>query len=279
MLIVLAIFQRTGSVTVSFAEVEVLLRTLIEEYSKTSKGRGRPEFPFHYLQSDGFWRVKGPNGEDSPGGMVSALRDGYVGEFIDEFLVDLRSDPALSGSLVHAILDNNFPKSLHDEILLKVGFDNQDISFETVVTQRISRVREAQFREDVLDAYESKCAFCGYDGRIGGASVGVEAAHLKWHAFGGDANVTNGLALCTMHHKLFDRGAIAVSIEYEIMISPQYSGASEASFQMVTALAGREMSQPKSQYQPPMQKNVEWHLRSVFRAPSTLSNGRKKSRP
>lgn len=30
-----------------------------------------------------------------------------------------------------------------------------------------------------------KCAFCGYDGQLAGASVGVEAAHVRWFAFSG----------------------------------------------------------------------------------------------
>lgn len=38
------------------------------------------------------------------------------------------------------------------------------------------------------------------------ASVGLEAAHIKWKQFGGPCEIPNGLALCAIHHKAFDKG-------------------------------------------------------------------------
>ena len=38
-------------------------------------------------------------------------------------------------------------------------------------------------------------------------TLGIEAAHIKWHQAGGPDTEDNGLALCTLHHKRFDRGA------------------------------------------------------------------------
>ncbi len=48
--------------------------------------------------------------------------------------------------------------------------------------------RDRAFREQVMVAYEYRCAFCGYDGRLRNAAVGLDAAHVQWWAFDGIAD-------------------------------------------------------------------------------------------
>ena len=48
---------------------------------------------------------------------------------------------------------------------------------------------------------------CGYDVRLGNRELGLEVRHIKWHQAGGPDTEVNGLALCVLHHKLFDCGA------------------------------------------------------------------------
>ncbi|MHB1445630.1 MAG: HNH endonuclease [Acidimicrobiales bacterium] len=67
------------------------------------------------------------------------------------------------------------------------------------------RRRDPAFREQVLLAYEYRCAFCGFDGQLGREAVAIDAAHVRWWAAAGPDDVANGLALCSLHHKLFDR--------------------------------------------------------------------------
>ena len=62
----------------------------------------------------------------------------------------------------------------------------------------------------MLRAYERRCAVCELDVRIDGQSIGLEAAHIKWHSHKGPAQVRNGLALCVLHHKFFDSGLFTV---------------------------------------------------------------------
>nr|WP_244156054.1 HNH endonuclease [Photobacterium angustum] len=40
-------------------------------------------------------------------------------------------------------------------------------------------------------------------------SIGIEAAYIKWKQYSGYCKVSNGIALCSIHHKAFDRGVIA----------------------------------------------------------------------
>lgn len=66
-------------------------------------------------------------------------------------------------------------------------------------------VRDQRFRLQVLDAYESRCAFCGLRGPI------VEAAHVEGVAEGGPDVVVNGICACPTHHAAFDRGLLTIA--------------------------------------------------------------------
>jgi predicted restriction endonuclease len=63
-------------------------------------------------------------------------------------------------------------------------------------------------------------AVCGFDVRLGNILIAIEAAHIKWHQAGGPDEERNGLALCSLHHKLFDRGVFTVSNSMSV-ISPK----------------------------------------------------------
>jgi hypothetical protein len=39
--------------------------------------------------------------------------------------------------------------------------------------------------------------------------------------------VENGLSLCSLHHKVFDLGAIAISDEYKVLVSRDFRGGGE----------------------------------------------------
>jgi putative restriction endonuclease len=71
---------------------------------------------------------------------------------------------------------------------------------------------DPQFRLRVLTAYEYRCAVCGFDVRLGSVSIALDAAHIRWHQAGGPELERNGLALCVLHHKTFDLGALTVNM-------------------------------------------------------------------
>jgi putative restriction endonuclease len=66
----------------------------------------------------------------------------------------------------------------------------------------------------VLDAYKRQCAFC----RLRHAEL-LDAAHIVPDSEeSGDPIVSNGLALCKIHHAAFDRQFIGVSPDYKIIV-------------------------------------------------------------
>lgn len=76
-------------------------------------------------------------------------------------------------------------------------------------------MHQAQFRGRVLPAYDERCAIC----RLREPRL-LDAAHIVGDLeVGGDAAVPNGLSLCSIHHRAFDRHLVGVSSDYEVRVS------------------------------------------------------------
>ena len=54
--------------------------------------------------------------------------------------------------------------------------------------------------------------------------MGLEAAHIRWHQAGGPDIEGNGMALCSLHHKLFDRGAFTLDSSFRVIVSDDING-------------------------------------------------------
>jgi putative restriction endonuclease len=108
---------------------------------------------------------------------------------------------------------------------------------------------------------------CSYDLRLGGQVVGLEAAHIRWFQAGGPDVEPNGLALCALHHKLFDLGGFKVLPEtYVMIISQALVGSPEAKDKMLT-YHGAGIILPQSRAYLPGADFLRWHDKEVFKWP------------
>jgi putative restriction endonuclease len=74
--------------------------------------------------------------------------------------------------------------------------------------------RDARFRPGVLQAYGNRCAVCGTALKL------VDAAHIVPVSDPrGDDEVTNGLALCRLHHGAYDTGLMGVRSDFRIIVN------------------------------------------------------------
>ncbi|MFJ9848954.1 phosphorothioated DNA-binding restriction endonuclease [Streptomyces sp. NPDC101150] len=266
-------FQRDGEGELRYSAVEGDLKRLLAEYGPPN--RTTPAYPFHHLVTDGVWEVRTHRGPGSPGSGVRELRAaGARGRLAPQLRAALRREPSLLGRMARVLLDLSFPPSLHGELCEAVGLELGPAESEAFPAVR--RQRDRRMRELVLTAYEYRCAFCGYDGRIGTVPVGLEAAHVRWWAFGGPDEVDNGLCLCSLHHKLFDKGVLGIgwgsprSSEAEsggshrILVSQRFVGHSPAARAHVIALADRPLIGPQPGVRPVAAAHRSWHAGQVF---------------
>lgn len=92
--------------------------------------------------------------------------------------------------------------------------DLDSIERRYVVSTFRRRVHQRAFRERVLDAYREQCAVC----RLRHQEL-LDAAHIVADAEDeGDPVVSNGLALCKLHHAAFDSFFLTVRPDYTIEI-------------------------------------------------------------
>lgn len=260
-------WQRTGSGAVGFADAEGDLRRLLADFGPPRPTS--PAYPFHHLTSDGLWAVRTPSGPGSPGPRLGALRGGAVGELPRDLLVALDRDPALVARLARALLDANFPPTLHQDLLDAVGLALD--AAEAPPAYPRTRRRDPAFRELVLRSYEYRCAVCGFDGQLGHEAVGIEAAHVRWWAAGGPDELGNAVALCALHHKLLDRGAIGLTPAGSVAVSSHFVAHGPEADARVLALVDRPLLAPQAGTDRPHPTHVAWHTREVFRGPARLA--------
>jgi putative restriction endonuclease len=75
------------------------------------------------------------------------------------------------------------------------------------------RLHQREFRRRVMLAYDQQCAIC----RLRHAEL-LDAAHIREDSEGGEPVVTNGIAMCAIHHRAFDALVMAVTPTYGIEI-------------------------------------------------------------
>ena len=138
-----------------------------------------------------------------------ATRLGYYKPLFPYYVV--ADDPAALSVLIEpgamiGPLDDREPARIADPIERRY-----------VVRQTNVRVHQRRFRGQVLPAYRDQCAIC----RLKESRL-LDAAHivgdLEEH---GDAVVSNGVSLCSIHHRAFDHDLVGIDADYTVRLSPR----------------------------------------------------------
>lgn len=94
--------------------------------------------------------------------------------------------------------------------------ESPDARREYITSLTRRRLHQRAFRERVLEAYRHRCALC----RLKHDEL-LEAAHIVPDSEpDGEPIVSNGLALCRLHHGAFDRFFIGITPEYRVEVRP-----------------------------------------------------------
>lgn len=248
----------------SFRTIEKSLTDLLIEFGPPRKVC-HPEYPFWFLKNDdAIWEVRSvaPIPEQMSGSPTRAalLRGNAEGGFRDAVFHALRSDDALRHQIITKLLDSHFPETIHEDIL-------QSLNLTTKTAILKFKERDPQFREIILSAYEYRCAICGFNVRIGQVVVALEAAHIKWYQAGGPDTYDNGLCLCSLHHKLFDRGAFTVDTDHRALVSERAYG-TEGFVEHLGRYHRKLLLKPNRGSYMPNSDFLGWHMYQVFLSPS-----------
>lgn len=177
---------------------------------------------------------------------------------------ELRASPATLNAVARALVESQFPLTIAPDVLSAVGLDPDVVSSTMpTVTVLAARKRDVNWRHQIVAASDRSCAFHGFDGALGGAPVGIEAAHIRWFNCEGPDDLDNGLALHSLHHKLLDRGAIGLREPETVIVSSAFSAVGAAG-RAVYELHGRGL-RPRPGTVLPAPEYVMWHHAGVFK--------------
>ncbi len=103
----------------------------------------------------------------------------------------------------------------HGQRTIPIGASAEVVEITKKYNERIVMARHHQplFRAAVLRAYQRRCAVC----RLPFTEL-LDAAHIKGDSVGGLPQVSNGLALCKIHHGAFDSNIIGISADYVVEV-------------------------------------------------------------
>ena len=247
---------------ISFAEVEKPLSDALNHFGPAGRVP-TPQYPFWRLLNDGLWEVKADGDlirrkSNTDPTKSSLIKFNAKAGFTHEYFDLLSSDPTIQTQVIHQILDSHFPSSIHEDIVLYFSLSVGEVKTSDAVSY-------PKFRDTVLSTYESRCAVSGFRGLINGSTVGVEAAHICWPQAGGLNDIVNGLALSSLHRKLFHLGAFTIDENYRVVISPRFIGDGLIG-QQLAGLNGKPIKLPNSTEFHPNQKCLSWHSKEVFRS-------------
>jgi putative restriction endonuclease len=82
-----------------------------------------------------------------------------------------------------------------------------------VIMQQVQRkIRDARFRQNIMDVYDHRCAISGIQLDLLDASHIIPVEHPK-----GTDEIKNGICLSAIHHRAFDHGLIGIRPDYKII--------------------------------------------------------------
>lgn len=274
MLLLLALkLHQDGIVDVPFSTVDAELGWLLKEFGGASS-KPYPYLPFWHLGNDFDGRLWGVTLNDESRYRFSShprrpyesdlRRLGATGRLGQEVLDALHADPLLNARLVGVVLRAHISPPLHAPILEALGMDLGSRADQEAGSER--RGSPLEFRRGVLLAYNSQCAICDFTVSMKSTYIALEAAHIRWRSWEGPDIVTNGIALCANHHRMFDRGVFTIEgpeAGYRVRVSAdaQFPGGLDKARRLIEEM---RFSPPLHAGNNPDPVFLEWHRDEVF---------------
>lgn len=252
------------------------LKELVERFGPNREFA--PEVPFVALKNDGVWET-----DPIPASAIHKGRRPRVpylvehntrGGLLECDFEYLQSNPGVALEIASNLIEQHFKSTLFDAVMAATLGNVLRLSVDNAAIERVNRLkdsyRDPRFRPMVLEAYRERCAVCKMAIYLNENSVALEAAHIKWHSYQGPATVQNGMALCSLHHNLFDEGAFTVlSSNLEVRIAENLQG--EGLDQALGQYERRELLwTPALDLQLPNPTYLDWHGKEVFKSPNLL---------
>lgn len=270
-----------------------LLTRFHDYWAALVKTNNKPNFslPFYHLANEpsGFWQL-----QCYPGKTVPVTRSHSIKSFkaltetircavLSIELYKALMNPVTREDLSRAILEKYFPDEaqhltdndkrysalIREEILYEPG-----VNYARKVMKHFEELKQEEreeeltmrsdiFRKAVLEQYDNRCTVSGLKIKAPFRVAMVDACHIAPFAESYDDTITNGVAMAPTLHRAFDRGLIAFSDDYQILVHP---GIKDYSLETgLKQLAGQKLILPiDSRFHPSLEKLEQHRKRFAF---------------
>lgn len=126
------------------------------------------------------------------------------------------------------------------------------------------RLHQREFRERVIAAYQSQCAFC----RLKRQEL-LDAAHIIPDRYPESTpSVTNGMALCKLHHAAYDSFILGVTPDYVIQVRRDVLRETDGPLLVhgLQELHGAKLVLPVREEHWPAKESLEWRYQRFRKA-------------
>jgi putative restriction endonuclease len=221
-------------------------------------------YPFHHMQSGGFWKALGEDGRPSPDRRLTRFA-----AFDQDFEACL-SDQAFRAEARRVLICKYFPPDERVALcsLLDLPVPSEDevasASMHESPDKAEQRGREARFRLRVVSLYNYTCALTGY--RLMTISSGsiIDAAHIHQFADSRNNDVRNGIALCRNAHWLFDEGLWTIADNYTVKVAVGQFAEDSPDQKSLAAYHGEAIRLPSDPTLYPDPAHLGWHRQKRF---------------
>lgn len=237
--------------------------------------------PFYHMKSEPFWEIV-PNS-----GYKQLLESKTLMRNLNNLLVAVKFakiDSKLVGILRNSnereilktiILDHYFSETKANfKFVSKDSFPNFSIlkqntqDYQETINIMKKKLREDEFQEEVFircalfkreipKLYNNMCAISGMRVITGNDNSMIDACHIIPFSEGYNDSFTNGIALCPNLHRAFDRGLIAISDNYKVLLSNNFME-SNSVFKLST-FSENQIILPVSEQNYPAPENLYQH--------------------
>lgn len=125
----------------------------------------------------------------------------------------------------------------------------------------MTRLHQSFFRRAVLASYGNRCCLCGIE-----LTPLLVGSHIKpWSAATEEERTDpqNGLCLCVLHDKAYDRGLLTVAADYRVLISAVIKKSPVKFTQLTLTEFDKQPIQMPSRFAP-KPEYLQWHINKVF---------------
>lgn len=237
--------------------------------------------PFYHMKSEPFWDIVANVGYKQLMETKSLMRNlnnllvAVKFAKIDSKLVDMLKNSNEREILKTIILDHYFSETKANyQFVAKDNFPNFSIlkqntkDYQESIKIMKKKLREDEFQEEVFircalfkreipKLYNNMCAISGMRVITGNDNSMIDACHIIPFSEEYNDSFTNGIALCPNLHRAFDRGLIAISDNYKVLLSNNFIE-SNSVFKLST-FSENQIILPVGEQNYPALENLYYH--------------------